>query len=165
MSFRIAKRLAVLEAPHGLLKTDAVDGSFQLVALNSHELGTRCRTGAVHRIGFGKTVRRPHGNDGSARDRSVCRRPELGPRLGRGRVAHRSDQPRLSAIRRPPGRPVLTRQCEDREFHDVHTWRNPCGHIDRYSAVLREAGVYTGSERVTNGWAGPGWAGRTQADI
>jgi hypothetical protein len=27
-----------------------VDGSFQLVALNSYELGTRCRTGAVHRI-------------------------------------------------------------------------------------------------------------------
>ncbi len=31
-------------------------GSFQLVALNSYELGTRCRTGAVHRISF-------HGED------------------------------------------------------------------------------------------------------
>ena len=65
----------------------------------------------------------------------------------------------------PRGEPRLNRYCEDGEFYDVHNWTNPCGHVDMYSAVLREAGVYSGQEAITNGWAGPGWKGTRQSDI
>lgn len=39
----------------------------------------------------------------------------------------------------PRGEPRHNRQCEDGEFYYVHVWTNPCGHLDKYEAVLREA--------------------------
>lgn len=37
------------------------------------------------------------------------------------------------------GRPKLERFCENGEFYTVSTWRNPCGHLDRYCDVIQEA--------------------------
>jgi hypothetical protein len=65
----------------------------------------------------------------------------------------------------PRGEPTLTGRCEDGQFYEFHVWHNPCGHLDKHCAVLREAGVYTGDERITNEWAGPGLEGRKQEDI
>ena len=39
----------------------------------------------------------------------------------------------------PRGKPRVVRGCEDGEYYWVHTWDNPCGHIDHYRAVLAEA--------------------------
>ena len=39
----------------------------------------------------------------------------------------------------PRGEPHLVRQCEDDEWFDVSRWHNACGHLDRYSDVLKEA--------------------------
>lgn len=64
----------------------------------------------------------------------------------------------------PRGAPILSRFCEDGEHYWVDTWTNPCGHLDRYAAVLDEAGLYTGEEVVTNGYAGD-WRGRKQGGI
>jgi hypothetical protein len=36
------------------------------------------------------------------------------------------------------GAPTLTRQCEDGEFYYVHTWTNPCGHIDKYADLIMD---------------------------
>lgn len=41
----------------------------------------------------------------------------------------------------PRGVPVSTRQHEDGETYWVSTWTNPCGHIDAYTEVAREAGL------------------------
>ncbi len=41
----------------------------------------------------------------------------------------------------PRGEPRWQRQCEDGEWFSAHQWTNPCGHVDYYPAVLREAGV------------------------
>ena len=40
----------------------------------------------------------------------------------------------------PRGEPALRRYCEDGEWYDVSRWDNPCGHIDLYDDILREAG-------------------------
>lgn len=40
----------------------------------------------------------------------------------------------------PRGEPVDKRFCEDGEWYSVNTWTNPCGHVDKYADVLREAG-------------------------
>ncbi len=64
----------------------------------------------------------------------------------------------------PRGAPTLSRFCEDGEFYWVHGWANPCGHLDRYAAVLVEAGLYNGEEVVTNAYAG-GWIGQKQGGI
>ena len=64
----------------------------------------------------------------------------------------------------PRGMPTLSRYCEDGEFYWVHNWTNPCRHLDRYAAVLVEAGVYSGEEVVTNRYAG-GWTGRKQGSL
>ena len=37
------------------------------------------------------------------------------------------------------GKPVLRPYCEEGQFYSVHTWTNPCGHVDYYPDVLREA--------------------------
>ncbi len=37
------------------------------------------------------------------------------------------------------GRPVPRRFCEDGEWYDADCWANPCGHVDKYAAVLAEA--------------------------
>lgn len=37
------------------------------------------------------------------------------------------------------GRPKNTRQHDDGATYYVHTWDNPCGHVDQYAAVVREA--------------------------
>jgi len=37
------------------------------------------------------------------------------------------------------GKPKLTRQYDNGDYRYIHTWRNPCGHIDKYSEVLKEA--------------------------
>lgn len=37
------------------------------------------------------------------------------------------------------GVPSLKRFCEDGEWYDVSCWQNPCGHIDKYAAVIEEA--------------------------
>ena len=63
------------------------------------------------------------------------------------------------------GLPMRRRFCEDGEFYDADTWTNPCGHVDRYSAVPVEGGRHNGHETVTNSWAGPGWVGRKQREI
>lgn len=39
----------------------------------------------------------------------------------------------------PRGKPVSRPFCEDGHHYAVHCWKNPCGHLDRYEDVLREA--------------------------
>jgi hypothetical protein len=39
----------------------------------------------------------------------------------------------------PRGEPSPRRFCEDGEFYWVDCWQNPCGHVDHYPEVLREA--------------------------
>jgi len=46
----------------------------------------------------------------------------------------------------PRGKPRVVRGCEDGEYYWVHTWDNPCGHVDDYPAVLAEARANGGSE-------------------
>lgn len=46
------------------------------------------------------------------------------------------------------GKPHLRRFCEDDEWYDVSLWSNPCGHIDRYAAVIEEAHNLEPSEYV-----------------
>lgn len=40
----------------------------------------------------------------------------------------------------PRGEPSETNFIEDGEWLNVHTWSNPCGHVDAYQDVLIEAG-------------------------
>lgn len=37
------------------------------------------------------------------------------------------------------GKPHLERFCEDGEWYSVSVWSNPCGHVDKYGAVIEEA--------------------------
>ncbi|NHR05758.1 hypothetical protein HA052_11155 [Chromobacterium haemolyticum] len=39
----------------------------------------------------------------------------------------------------PRGKPAMQRYCEEGWFYSVHNWTNPCGHVDYYPDVLREA--------------------------
>lgn len=39
----------------------------------------------------------------------------------------------------PRGEPKLNRYVEDGEWYNVDNWTNPCGHVDGYKAVLKEA--------------------------
>jgi hypothetical protein len=39
----------------------------------------------------------------------------------------------------PRGEPELKPFCEDGHHYSAHCWTNPCGHLDRYESVLREA--------------------------
>jgi hypothetical protein len=39
----------------------------------------------------------------------------------------------------PRGKPELRQFCEEGIFYSVHCWQNPCGHIDHYPDVLKEA--------------------------
>ena len=39
----------------------------------------------------------------------------------------------------PRGVPAPRPFCEDGEFYSVDCWTNPCGHVDLYPDVLREA--------------------------
>lgn len=64
----------------------------------------------------------------------------------------------------PRGEPHFERYHEDGDWYNVSRWTNPCGHMDTYAAVLVEAGVYTGKEKITNHWAGPSWLGTKQID-
>lgn len=42
----------------------------------------------------------------------------------------------------PRGEPVRRPACEDGHHYAVDCWTNPCGHVDTYSAVLREAQLH-----------------------
>jgi hypothetical protein len=64
----------------------------------------------------------------------------------------------------PRGKPGWMRTHEDGDWFDISVWANPCGHLDKYAAVLIEAGVYRGDEKITNHWAGPDWLGTKQID-
>lgn len=37
------------------------------------------------------------------------------------------------------GKPYWYHFCEDGDWYDVQRWDNPCGHVDKYSDVLKEA--------------------------
>ena len=37
------------------------------------------------------------------------------------------------------GKPKLIRQYDNGDYRYIHTWDNPCGHVDKYSEVLKEA--------------------------
>ena len=37
------------------------------------------------------------------------------------------------------GEPKIKGQFDNGDMHYIHTWHNPCGHIDMYSEVLKEA--------------------------
>ncbi|QOR55810.1 MAG: hypothetical protein YHS30scaffold324_42 [Catenulispora phage 69_17] len=37
------------------------------------------------------------------------------------------------------GEPRHLRQCDDGAWYSVQVWDNPCGHVDMYEAVVREA--------------------------
>lgn len=37
------------------------------------------------------------------------------------------------------GVPSWIRQCEDGDWYDVNVWKNPCGHVDMYRDVYKEA--------------------------
>ena len=37
------------------------------------------------------------------------------------------------------GKPKLIRQFDNVDYRYIHTWDNPCGHVDYYSDVLKEA--------------------------
>lgn len=39
----------------------------------------------------------------------------------------------------PRGTPYMERFYENGQFYFVHCWRNPCGHVDFYPDVIREA--------------------------
>lgn len=39
----------------------------------------------------------------------------------------------------PRGIPTWSRLCEEGEWYSVSNWDNPCGHLDMYSDVLKEA--------------------------
>lgn len=39
------------------------------------------------------------------------------------------------------GEPRWHRFHENGDWHSVNVWDNPCGHVDTYDVVLREAGV------------------------
>lgn len=39
----------------------------------------------------------------------------------------------------PRGEPKGRNSCDDGAFYWVQTWSNPCGHVDMYDAVVREA--------------------------
>lgn len=40
---------------------------------------------------------------------------------------------------KPRGEPVLKNFCEDGDWYSVDCWSNPCGHVDMYRDVLKEA--------------------------
>jgi hypothetical protein len=40
----------------------------------------------------------------------------------------------------PRGEPYPYRFYECGEWRTAHKWDNPCGHVDKYAAVLRESG-------------------------
>jgi hypothetical protein len=62
---------------------------------------------------------------------------------GLGRVVTRE----VAISRRCPvcggrrGRPVVVPFCEDGEHSSASRWNNPCGHVDKYTAVLEEAAL------------------------
>jgi len=39
----------------------------------------------------------------------------------------------------PRGEPWATTQCEDGDWLHIDRWNNPCGHVDRYRDVAKEA--------------------------
>ena len=39
----------------------------------------------------------------------------------------------------PRGTPRNSYRCENDDWYSVSVWDNPCGHLDRYPAVLAEA--------------------------
>ena len=41
----------------------------------------------------------------------------------------------------PRGEPRNVPYCEDGEHYSASRWDNPCGHMDRYEDVLREAAL------------------------
>lgn len=43
------------------------------------------------------------------------------------------------------GEPRGSNQCDDGAFYWVQVWTNPCGHIDMYSAVAKEADALAAS--------------------
>ena len=43
----------------------------------------------------------------------------------------------------PRGKPYLLYQHEDGASYSVDCWDNPCGHVDRYEAVILEAARLT----------------------
>lgn len=45
------------------------------------------------------------------------------------------------------GEPVWQSYWEDGEPYAVHNWDNPCGHVDMYADVLREAEALEGREQ------------------
>lgn len=53
-----AREITALGHQVRLVVISMVGGTFQLVALNGYEFGTRCRTRDVDRISFEQTVRR-----------------------------------------------------------------------------------------------------------
>lgn len=46
------------------------------------------------------------------------------------------------------GEPKLTRQYDNGDYRYIHIWKNPCGHIDKYTEVLKEAMEIKKSERI-----------------
>lgn len=42
---------------------------------------------------------------------------------------------------KPRGKPSTVRQHDDGVTYYVDVWTNPCGHVDRYEDVAKEAGL------------------------
>lgn len=78
----------------------------------------------------------------TVRDRS------LEPAWGHGMIAPVTREITISAYcprcgeRR--GEPFGINSCEDGAFYWVQGWRNPCGHLDAYPSVLKEAAARGG---------------------
>lgn len=53
--------------------------------------------------------------------------------------------PRCGADR---GRPRNLNQCEDGAHYSVDVWENPCGHVDLYDDVVREAAALDTAPRA-----------------
>jgi len=53
------------------------------------------------------------------------------------------------------GEPRKTRYHEWGEFYYVDNWTNPCGHIDKYSAVLNESNVQYRKPAKPDAFQGP----------
>ena len=64
---------------------------------------------------------------------------------GSGRTAPVTRQVTISAYcprcGRRRGQPQGLNQHDDGAWYWVQTWTNPCGHVDMYTSVLREAGA------------------------
>lgn len=63
-----------------------------------------------------------------------------GRNLGDDRIVNVTIPDICPACGGPRGNPVQKSFYEDGEIYTVDTWSNPCGHVDKYKDVIREAG-------------------------